>query len=537
MKLAGCVGWPEDVARRYRAEGYWTGRPLGALLRDAARRVPEQTALVDGARRFTYADVDDAADRLASGLDGLGIGPGDRVLVHLPNVAEFVTLFFALARLGAVPVLALPAHRETEILHLAELSGAVAYVVPDVHTGFDHRELARTVAARVSSVRHVLVVGDAQEHTPLSAVDGPARERPDPDPSDVAVLLLSGGTTGLPKLIPRTHDDYTYNAVASAEVTGLDAGTHYLAVLPVAHNFPLACPGLLGTVAVGGTVVLAPSADPETAFGLVAAERVTVTALVPPLALLWLEAAEWVDADLSSLEVLQVGGARLKASAAEQVGPALGCRLQQVFGMAEGLLNYTRADDPPEIVADTQGRPLAPADELRFVGPDDEDVAPGEVGELLVRGPYTIRGYYRAEEYNRSAFTPDGYYRSGDLVRRLPSGHLVVEGRIKDVINRGGEKVPVEEVENLLLTHPAVHDVALVGIPDESLGERTCACVVPHGDPPTQRELAAHLRAAGLAAFKMPDRLRVLDDLPRTTLGKINRKLLAEQVSVVRTVG
>ncbi|MDN5919694.1 MAG: AMP-binding protein, partial [Pseudonocardia sp.] len=185
---------------------------------------------------------------------------------------------------------------------------------------------------------------------------------------------------------------------------------------------------------------------------------------------------------------------------------------------------------PPEIAADTQGRPLADADDLRLVGPDDEDVAPGEVGELLVRGPYTIRGYYRAEEYNRSAFTPDGYYRSGDLVRLLPSGHLVVEGRIKDVINRGGEKVPVEEVENLLLAHPAVHDVALVGIPDEALGERTCACVVPHGEPPTQRELAAHLRERGVAAFKLPDRLRVVQELPRTTLGKVNRKILAERL-------
>ncbi|MDN5916868.1 MAG: AMP-binding protein, partial [Pseudonocardia sp.] len=354
--LAGCVGWPEEFARRYRAEGYWAGRPLGAILRDAARREPGRVALVDGERRLRYADLDTGADRLAAGLAGLGIGSGDRVLVHLPNVAEFVTLCFALFRLGVVPVLALPAHRETEIRHLAELSQAVAYVIPDVHMGFDHRGLARTVAAQVPSVRHVLVVGEPQEHTALAAVDGDPRPLPDPDPSDVAVLLLSGGTTGLPKLIPRTHDDYTYNAVASAQVCGLDATTRYLAVLPIAHNFPLACPGVLGTFATGGTVVLAPTADPETVFALIERERVTVTALVPPLALLWLDAAEWLEADLSSLSLLQVGGARLKASAAERVGPALGCRLQQVFGMAEGMLKYNTPEEPPEIPAATHGR-------------------------------------------------------------------------------------------------------------------------------------------------------------------------------------
>ena len=527
MTLEGFVPWPEDLARAYRERGYWLGRSLGSLLRDAAAAWPDRTALVDGARRITYAQLDTRADRLAAGLAAREIRAGERVLVHLPNVAELVELIFALLRLGAVPVLTLPAHRETEIMALARLSGAVAYVVPDLHVGHDHRPLARLVRERVPSVREVLVAGDAQELTPLAALDASPLDLPEPDPTDVAVLLLSGGTTGVPKLIPRTHDDYLYNATASAEVTGLDGDTRYLAVLPVAHNFPLACPGVLGTFAVGGTVVLARTPDPIECFALIERERVTVTALVPPLALLWLDAVEWVEADLSSLTLLQVGGARLKAEAAVRVRPVLGCALQQVFGMAEGLLNYTRLDDPDELVVDTQGVPLCEADELRLVGPDDVEVAPGEIGELLTRGPYTLRGYYRAAEYNRTAFTPDGFYRSGDLVRRLPSGHLVVEGRVKDVINRGGEKVPVEEVENLLLGHPGVHDVALVGVPDETFGERSCACVVARGIPPTRAGLAAHLTALGVADYKLPDRLRVFDVLPRTGLGKVDKRALA----------
>ncbi len=531
--LDGFTGWPEEFATRYRERGYWQGRTLGSLLRERAAAAPERIAVVDGNRRWTYAELDQRADRLATGLLRLGVRPADRVLVQLPNVAEFLTLAFALFRLGAIPVLALPAHRETEIVHLARLSEAVAYVVPDTHLGFDHRALARTVAAQVPGLRHVLVVGEPEEFTALESLDldVPVAERlPEPEPSAVALLLLSGGTTGVPKLIPRTHDDYVYNVKASAEVCGLDATTRYLVALPIAHNFPLACPGVLGTLHAGGTVVLSSTPSPDDAFQLIARERITVTALVPPLVLLWLEAAQWAEADLGSLRLLQVGGARLNSGTAARIGPELGCAVQQVFGMAEGLLNFTRQDDPQTLVLTTQGRPLAEDDDLRIVDAEDAPVTPGEVGELQVRGPYTLRGYYRAAEYNRTAFTPDGFYRSGDLVRQLPSGHLVVEGRTKDVINRGGDKVPVEEVENHLLAHPAVREVAIVGVPDEALGERTCACIIAHGTPPTRAELNAHLTGLGLAAFKLPDRVAVLPSFPRTALGKVNKRALAEQI-------
>ncbi|ANY08126.1 (2,3-dihydroxybenzoyl)adenylate synthase [Pseudonocardia sp. HH130630-07] len=518
MSIDGVVGWPAEFAARYRERGYWSGRTLDGLLTDGARRWPEREAVVDGDRRWTYRELHTRANRLAAGLRERGIGRGDRVLVHLPNVAEFLSLSFALFRIGAVPVLALPPHRETEVAHLARLATPVAYVVAG-HL--------RHLAAALPGIGHVFVVGEPGGYTPLDDVTADGDPGPGPDPGDVAVLLLSGGTTGLPKLIPRTHDDYHYNLRASAEVCGFDGDTRYLAALPMAHNFPLACPGVLGTLWAGGTVVVCAGADAGTAFGLIEAERITATALVPPLVLVWLDAAEESGADLTSLQLVQAGGARLKTGAAVRVGPVLGCALQQVYGMAEGLLNYTRIGDPPEIVTGTQGRPLAEDDELRIVGADGAPVRPGEIGELQVRGPYTIRGYYRAPEHDTTAFTPDGYYRSGDLVRRLPTGELVVEGRAKDVINRGGDKIPVEEVENLLLSHPAVHDVAVVGIPDEVMGERSCAYVVARGTPPTRRDLVAHLTACGVAAFTLPDRVRVVGSFPRTGLGKVDRKALA----------
>ncbi|MCJ7956922.1 MAG: AMP-binding protein [Pseudomonas sp.] len=528
--LDGCTDWPDDFIRRYREQGYWRGVPLGELLREQARRTPDKEALVDGSRRWSYAELDHEADRLAAGLAERGLVAGQRVLVQLPNIAEFFSLTFALLTLGVIPVFALPAHREHELAHLAHLSQAVAYVIVDQHLGFDYRPLARTLREQVPSLQQVWVVGAAEEFVPLAQCVASPRELPAPDSREVAVLLLSGGTTGLPKLIPRTHDDYACNARLAAQACGFDADTRYLAALPVAHNFPLASPGALGVFSVGATLVLAPEPSPDTAFELIERERITHTALIPPLVLLWLEVAQWSDDDLSSLQWLQVGGARLKAEIAARIRPVLGCGLQQVYGMAEGLLCFTPLDDPQARVFDTQGLPLTADDEIRIVDADDQPVAPGTVGELLVRGPYTIRGYYNAAEQNQRAFTADGFYRSGDLVRRLPEGHLIVEGRSKDVINRGGEKIPVEEIENLLLGHPLIRDVALVALADDLLGERSCACVLAHGERPDLASINAWLRERGLAAYKLPDRLQVLREFPLTRLGKVNRKALAEQV-------
>jgi 2,3-dihydroxybenzoate-AMP ligase len=483
------------------------------------------------------------------------------MVVQLPNSPEFIVLIFALFRLGVIPVLALPVHRRSEIDHLCKMTEAVGYVIPRRHAGFEFLALADAVREGNPGLRHVLVadalldddspggLDDAFVRTdgtrirpgaaypPEAAYRAEAGYRPDaacrPElpAADVALLLLSGGTTGAPKLIPRTHRDYLYNIKESATVCGLDEKSVYLAVLPAAHNFALGCPGVLGTLAVGGTVVLTPDCDPDQAFGLIERNRVTVSALTPPLLALWLAEAAWTDADLSSLRLLQVGGARLHRAEAARVEPELGCRLQQVFGMAEGLLCFTRADDPEEIVLSTQGRPLSAADELRLVDADDRDVAPGEVGHLLVRGPYTVSAYYRAPEFDATAFTADGYYRTGDLVRITPTGHLVVEGRIKDVVNRGGEKVPAAEVEEHLVTHPLVAQAALVGMPDGLLGERTCAYVVPRGQPPALSELTTFLRDLGLAAYKLPDRLEIVDALPRTGAGKVDKRLLTARIT------
>ncbi|MEU8915144.1 (2,3-dihydroxybenzoyl)adenylate synthase [Streptomyces nigrescens] len=522
--------WPAEFAERYRAAGYWRGETFGGMLRERAAAHPDRTALVDpapGRRTWTYRELDERADRLAAGFAARGIAKGDRVVVQLPNTGAFIEVVFALFRIGALPVFALPAHRETEIGYFCSFAEATAYVIPDTHGGFDHRALATKVKAATPSLRHVFVAGDPGEHTALSDVPCHPAGTPDgPEPHELAFLQLSGGTTGVPKLIPRTHDDYLYSVWGSNEICGVDAGTRFLVVLPAAHNFPMSSPGWLGVLYAGGTAVLCPGPDPATAFPLIERERITMTGLVPPLALLWTEAAAETGCDLSSLDVVLVGGAKYSQEAARRLAPALGCRLQQVFGMAEGLVNYTRLDDDPETVVTTQGRPISPDDEIRIVDDAGHEVEEGGFGHLLTRGPYTIRGYWRAPEHNATAFTEDGFYRTGDIVRRTATGHLVVEGRAKDQINRGGEKIAPEEVENIILAHPAVHDVSVVAVPDAYLGERTLAYVILRtgAEPLKSVALKRFVRARGIAAYKVPDLVEFVDAFPQTGIGKVSKK-------------
>ena len=521
---------PDDVATSYRDAGYWDRRPLGELLRDTASRWPQRPALHTEQGMRTYRMLDSDADRMAHGLLASGIAPGDRVLGQLPNVADFVVVLFGFLRAGAIPVMTLPAHRRSEIVHLAQLSAATAYIAADRIGGFDYRDLAGEVIAAVPSVRRVFVLGAPGPYTDLKSVPREGGPLVRPEPNRIALLLVSGGTTGLPKLIPRTHEDYSYNARASAHICGCGPDDVYMVTLPAAHNFPLACPGILGTIATGGSIVFAPTASPETSFAVIERHRVTLTAVVPHVAQLWCASTEWEPADLSSLRLLQVGGAKLAEVDARAVRPALGTQLQQVFGMAEGLLNFTRPDDEDEIVCTTQGRPLSPTDDIRVVDADGNDVTPGEEGEIITRGPCTIAGYYRAPEHNSRAFTPDGYYRSGDLVRQLPSGHLIVCGRLKEVIDRGGENISCEELEEHLLTYPGVRHAAAVGVPHGQRDKVCAVVVVDDGEPPSLVDLRGFLIDRGLAPFKLPDMVRQTENLPVTAVGKIDRKALRARI-------
>ena len=536
--LQGCTAWPEETARRYRQQGYWADITLYDMLLRSAAAAPGHIALVQGARRLSYAKLRTAIDALAGRLIDLGFRPLDRVVFQLPNSIEFVITFFALLRIGVIPVLALPAHRREEISHIVAHTKAVGYIVPDVWRGFDYRTLAADMAGLAPSLRTVLVLGEPGRNqialsdllAPNSRGSGSSADLAAfaPPPDEVALMLLSGGTTGLPKLIPRTHNDYVYNCRQCGTVAGYDAATVFLALLPMAHNYTLGCPGVLGALAHGGTAVIAADTGIETVARLIEAERVTAVSAAVPLIVNWLNTDLAGHHDLSSLRVIMNGGAKLVPELRRRVEQRFGCMFQESFGTGEGLLNMTRLDDPPEIRFTSSGRPISPADEIRLVDEQGNDVPDGAVGELICRGPYTVHGYYNAPDKDRAAYTNDGYYRMGDMVRRV-GGNLFVEGRLKDIINRGGEKISCEEVENYILGHPKIKNVCIVAMPDATFGEKACAFVIPvAGETIDLDEIKRFLLGRNIAKFKLPERLTVVNEFPISPAGKILRRELRQ---------
>ena len=527
----GFEPWPDEFDARFRSAGVWHDRSLLDFVREPLSENPKAPVMVAEERCWTRGELWEVVRRRAEGLRRAGLDVDDRVVLQLPNSSDFVLTFLAMIWAGVTPVLALPGHRRAELRHVASTAGARGICVSSSPASdVDFVELARQVSADVESLD--LVIVDGQRVGDVALDDIPNDECRDPHvpaPTDIALFLLSGGTTGLPKLIARTHTDYTYNIEESSRVSDLGEHSRYLVALLAGHNFPLGCPGLLGTIANGGVVIMSPSPSVNSVFPTARKYQPTITAVVPAVAISWMDEAD--RSALASLDVLQVGGARLNPEVAKDVGSRLGCTLQQVFGMAEGLLNYTRLDDSRDVIIHTQGRKISELDEIRIVSEDGEPVAVGEVGELLTRGPYTIRGYFSAPDHNERSFTADGFYRTGDLVRADVQGNLVVEGRSKDHINRGGEKISAEEIENYVLAHPAVVNSAAIGIPDQTLGARICV-IAELSDELSLDDLREHFARSGVATFKFPEFLEIVDALPLTNVGKVDKALLRETYSV-----
>ena len=546
MTLPGVTPFPPEFAARYRARGYWADRPLIAHFLDAFDQFADRVAVIDDTGSYTYAELADASQRVALNLLDLGLQRGDRVVLQLPNTRFFASLYFGLQRIGVIPIMGLPSHRYRELRQFVGLSGAVAAAAPATAGETDFAELHRRVSAEHPALRLSILQGGAGGASGRIGLEElherrPARHSPADlariaagiDPCDPAVFQLSGGTTGIPKLIPRTHNDYAFNSRLAVSVCGVRAGDVLLDALPIAHNLPLACPGLQGFLLTGATVYLSRSTRVPDVFAVIDRHRVTHIHVVPALLIQWINHPAAGDFDLGSVRVVQSGGQRLQPETrvrAERVFRNV--TVQENFGMAEGLLMFVRLDDPPEVRLETVGRPICPDDEVRLVDEDGADVPDGEIGELWARGPYTLRGYYNAPEHNQRSFSPDGFYRSGDLMWRHPSGNYVVAGRTKDLINRGGEKISAEEVENLILGHPAVLNVACVPVPDPVLGERMCACVLLRpGRRLTLPELTEFLLAEEMAKHKLPEQLATLDALPLSPVGKVAKKRLAEMLA------
>jgi len=536
--LEGFVGWPEDYVLKYQQAGYWQGYVVGDIIDEGVRRFPERIAIAFEGEQISYSHLGEKVNRLALHLLDMGHKPLDRLILQLPNVPETLYLYFAAVKIGVIPVMTLPAHRQAEIGYFAEFTGATSYACPKELRGFDYVSMAQDIRSQVPSLKHVFVLGGdiPDRFTSLTKLlEDPIEERENaeailkkarPNPLWPAVFQLSGGTTGIPKLIPRTHNDYTYNSLLCQSLSGSGLDTAFLIGIPITHNFPTTY--LQGVLVAGGKVVIAPSPAPNTVLPLIEKEHVTTVPAVPATIISYINDPDLKQYDVSSLHVCLVGGSKLQPEVAQEIGPKLGSDVQQVLGMAEGPNFCTRLDDPDEVKCHTQGRAFSQGDEVRIVNDEGGDVPQGEVGELVVRGPYTIRGYYKSPEHNAAAFTKDGFYKSGDLVRMHPSGNLIVEGRLKDTINRGGEKISAEEMENHILAFTKLLNCAYVAMPDPILGEKACLFAVTRGGEKISLEELNNflVNERKIAKFKLPERLELMDQLPQTHVGKINKKEL-----------
>ncbi|BBG00956.1 MULTISPECIES: (2,3-dihydroxybenzoyl)adenylate synthase [Pseudonocardia] len=537
------VGFDPERAGAYRAAGLWGTATIPQELHRVALAHPDRDAVVAPGARLSYRELDRRSDLIAAGLLRTGLEPGDPVLFQVHNTAAAVVAWYAVLKAGLVPVATLAAHRAHEIGEISRRVGAVAHLV-EAGGKFDLAGFAVEQALDHPTLRYLLVIGDDPRGTGLDALavtdPSAARElvagiQDRIDPDDVAVLQLSGGTTGVPKVIPRRHAEYWYNAAAYAESWGWTPDTRVAHLIPVIHNAGVVC-AVHGPHSVGAALVLGPP-DLDVSLPLMADERVTHV-LFGHGHFGAVDHPGFAGAAVA-LEQVVLSGSKVPPALFDRL-EELGLWSGQLFGMGEGLFLTTRPGAPRAARAETVGTPLSPHDEIRILEPGTEDpVADGGTGELCCRGPYTLPGYLAAPEHNGRAFTSDGFYRTGDLaaLRTIDGDRFVsIEGRIKDVINRGGEKINAEEIELLLLRHPRIRAAAVVAMPDRRLGERTCAYVVVDGEELTLDQVRAHFAGLGVATFKWPERIEHRPEIPRTGVGKTDKKRLhAEIVAIVAT--
>ncbi|MEJ5347941.1 MAG: class I adenylate-forming enzyme family protein [Desulfosoma sp.] len=540
---------PERI-KEYTRKGCWGSRTLLDDFKQHARDMPEATAIIDplnkeallGTRpeRIPYADFDRAVEATASALRSEGIDKDDIVLVQLPNCWELAMLYLAIARAGGV-ISPMPMQwRSKEVAYVAELTEAKAIITVEQFHGFEHRAMAEEVAQKVPTLKKVYTYDDVRRMI---------QEKPDPslnlvrvDADDIFTICWTSGTEAQPKGCPLSHNNWRCQA-AIALASGMQPGDIMLTAGPLVNM------ASIGTVYVpwlrfGGTVVLHHPFDPQLLLKQMVQERIQYTLLVPAVVNLILKHPAAQGVGLSSVRVITVGSAPPSLWSMEEFKRRWNVDIGNIWGQNEGTALVSGVQEVPDMAVRVDhlprygvpgvewATPMAKFVQTKVVGPDGTELTEnGAVGELLYRGPNVIPGYFKRPDLNAHAFDTEGYFRTGDLFQISGDRYLKFFERAKDIIIRGGYNISAQEVENVLLAHPAVQDVAAVGMPDENLGERTCVYVVPKpGQTITLEDLTRYMKEQGVATYKLPEHLEVVEAIPRNPVGKILKKELRKDI-------
>lgn len=523
-----------SILQIYEEQGYLAKETVHGAIMDMAKRYPDNIAVIDNEGYFTYKQLDAYSNALATYFLKNGLRRKDKVLLQLPNCRLYVAVILALLKAGIVPALMLPTHREQELTSISKVIEPKAYIGCDEFLGVEYvrmvQESEETDELPIDFVfSNKEFSGNNKFHVKVlpeydADMEGQDFNEFEDDYRGIALFLLSGGTTNMPKLIPRIHEAYVYNSKAVCEVTNITEKSVYLAVLSTSHDYPLASPGIFGCLYSGGTVVMCQTPSFDEAFELIERYHVTFTSIVPAIAQIWSEVLDWYECDFSSLERISLGAAKLERDIALKIIDKMGITLHQAYGLGEGITCYTSIDDDLEVILTTQGKPVSLGDSIKIVDSMGNELPPYEQGELLEKGPYTFLGYYGNEKLNEGLFTEDGYLHTGDKAYKDDKENIVICGRVKEQINRAGENVSPMEVETILRKHPNIEDAAVFGREDTDLGERTTAVLITNNKNISITDITIFFKQQGVAQYKVPDEIHVSDTFVYTNVGKVDKK-------------
>lgn len=539
--LDGFVPYKKEDVEEYEKFRWWPGLTLGDLLDKAAAIYPDKEAFVDEQSRFTYAQARDKTNRLAVGLLGLGIQPQDRVLVQVPNWNEFLFAYFAVQKIGAIAVLLIDRYRQYEIGYLVQLTGATSWIVAEKYKKTDYLPIVEDVLKEQSQLKNVILARSKGHGRLLSMENLMDKARMDkadfrnlserrPDPNQVAHMGPTGGTTGLPKVVPRTHNSLVCAVEYAARSWEMDIHDTTLLAGPIGHDLTFT-KGICGSLFALGKAVFLDSMEMTDICQTIQRERVTAIVWVPTLAKRLTDFEGRKDYDLSSLKRMHCGGGASLPDVIIGVREKLKCAFFNGYGGTEGQTTIPRSGDSLESLINTVGKPTCPYDTYKVVAPDGKELPPNHPGELMIKGPGVFTGYFKAPEENAKVFDKEGFFGTGDLAKIDEKGYVTLTGRIKEMINRGGESISATEIEKLIIGHPDVSLVAVIPMPDPVMGEKVCAYIQPKaGAKLSFEKIIAYLKERKASVLQLPERIEFVDTMPVTKAEKIDKKTLREDI-------
>ena len=540
--LKGFTPYKKEDAELYTIRRWWSGLTLGDILDRAADIHPQKEAFVDQETRLTYGEARDKTNKLAMGLLDIGIQPLDRVLVQLPNWNEFVFAYFALQKIGAIPVLLIDRYRQFEINHLISLTGATSWIIPSQYKKTDYVPIINDVLKEHPELERVITVRGERDRKPFVSLerliekatlteDNLARlASRRPDPMQVAHMGPTGGTTGAPKIVPRTHNSLITGLEYCAKSWDQSNEDINLLAGPIGHDLTFS-KGFMGAIITLGKIIFLDSTDDKGICETIQREKVTAVIWVPTLAQRLLQYEDINKYDLSSLKKMHSAGGASHPTLVKDVTEKLKMKFYNGYGATEGMTTITRTTDSLETICSTVGSPTCPYDTYKVIDKDGNRLPLGAQGELVLKGPGVFTGYYNNPKENKAVFTKDGFFRTGDLAKINEKGYITLTGRIKEMVNRGGESISATEIERLISRHTDVAAVAVIPMSDPLMGERVCAYIQPKaGARLCFDDIISFLKGQKASVLQLPERIEFIDAIPYTGAEKIDKRSLREDI-------